>query len=154
MTHPRGYSPLVFQGCGHAGQPAQQAASLYAQRLRRSWTFWCLFQTACFDGRILEAPLPVTRRPRPLRPALVRPLSSRCLCTLLQIQLILGSSRTALCIGSTMITSYQLCTASLQTQYEFKTRSSPSFLPTRSSAIHLRFRVAFCFFTPALLGLP
>lgn len=85
--------------------------------------------------RLFQEPrreLPITllnlwplRIPRFLRPAAVKPRSSRCLWTGLQIQLILGSRRTALWKGSTIITSKYLYVESWATQYELSTRKLP-----------------------------
>lgn len=74
-------------------------------------------------------PLPM---PRELLPADVRPRNSRCFMTALQIQLIFGSRRIALCDGSTNIISKYLYEESWATQYEFRTRSPPKRRPTRS----------------------
>lgn len=70
--------------------------------------------------------------PRFLRPAAVSPRSSRCLWTDLQIQLILGSRRTALWNGSTIKTSKYLNVESSATQYELSTRRLPQYRPARS----------------------
>lgn len=92
--------------------------------------------------RLFQEPrreLPITllnlwplRIPRFLRPAAVKPRSSRCLWTGLQIQLILGSRRTALWNGSTIITSKYLYVESWATQYELSTRKLPQYRPARS----------------------
>lgn len=92
--------------------------------------------------RLFQEPrreLPITllnlwplRIPRFLRPAAVKPRSSRCLWTGLQIQLILGSRRTALWNGSTIITSKYLYVESWATQYELSTLKLPQYRPARS----------------------
>merc|ERR1719401_2815341 len=90
------------------------------QRQRRSlMRLWRLYE-ARVDGLIFVARLPFTCKPRALRPAAVKPRSSRCFITGLQIQLMRGSSRMALWYGSTMTTSNHLWRASSATQYEFK----------------------------------
>lgn len=64
-----------------------------------------LFQLALMDGLLLADKCPLTRSPLYFLPADVNPLNSLCLCTGLQIQFIFGLFRTALCIGSTRMTS-------------------------------------------------
>ena len=64
----------------------------------------------------------------------VSPLSSLCFIVGLAIQLILASLLTALCDGSTRMTSKNLYVASCPTQYELRTLKFPNFLPTLSSA--------------------
>ena len=102
------------------------------QRYRRSDSMLRLFQQAR-----RELPITLLYRwpfliPRFLRPAAVSPRSSRCLWTGLQIQLILGSRRTALWNGSTIMTSKNLYVESSATQYELRTRKLPQYRPARS----------------------
>lgn len=76
-----------------------------AYRLRCSCRVFLRFQQARREPpMVLEylCPLP---KPLDFFPADVKPLISLCLCTALQIQLILGSLRIALCAGSTRMTS-------------------------------------------------
>src|SRR3990170_4699020 len=56
-------------------------------------------------GRFFSTPFPLYMRPRPFRPALVRPRNARPRCWGSQIQLIFGSFLIAGCCGSTRITS-------------------------------------------------
>ena len=102
------------------------------QRYRRRESMLRLFQQA-------RRELPITLLykwpfliPRFLRPAAVSPRSSRCLWTGLHIQLILGSRRTALWNGSTIMTSKNLYVESSATQYELRTRRLPQYRPARS----------------------
>lgn len=102
------------------------------QRYRRRDSVLRLFQQA-------RRELPITLLykwpfliPRFLRPAAVSPRSSRCLWTGLQIQLTLGSRRTALWNGSTIMTSKNLYVESSATQYELRTRRLPQYRPARS----------------------
>lgn len=102
------------------------------QRYLRSDSMLRLFQQA-------RRELPITLLykwpfliPRFLRPAAVSPRSSRCLWTGLQIQLTLGSRRTALWNGSTIMTSKNLNVESSATQYELSTRRLLQYRPARS----------------------
>lgn len=90
------------------------------------------FQAARRDPPIVCENLYPFPTPRELFPADVRPRISRCFMTALQIQLIFGSRRIALCDGSTKITSKYLYEESWATQYELSTRSPPRRRPTRS----------------------
>merc|ERR1719218_112754 len=70
------------------------------------------------------------------------------------IQLMRGSLRMTLCIGSTQITSYQQNVESLFVQYEFRTRRLPNVLPRRCSATARLFFCSLMPITPAVFGLP
>merc|ERR1719282_1483283 len=145
---------LVRRARGRPESQCDHGAAAPPQRQRRSlMRLWRLYD-ARVDGLIFVAPLPFTSRPRALRPAAVKPRSSRCFITGLQIQLILGSSRITLWYGSTMTTSNHLCTASCATQYELRTRNPPHLRPTRSSAMLRRFLVALFLLMPWWHGFP
>ena len=91
-----------------AEQEQMQHGVARNHRYRRRERVLFLFQVALREGRALWFLWPFPRRPLYFFPADVRPRSSLCLWTGLQIQLILGSFRIALWAASTKIPSKYL----------------------------------------------
>ncbi len=83
MQHDRSRRNL-HRAEGRSITQSAQASSFHTHLLLR-------FQVARRDGRSLLVAWPLWRRPRYFLPALVRPRSSRCLCTGFTIQLMRGS---------------------------------------------------------------
>ena len=81
---------------------------IYAQRYRRRLSVLRRFHAARLEPPLLLLNRWPLKPPRFIRPAEVSPRSSRCLCTGLTIQLMRGSLRMTLWLGSTRITSKNL----------------------------------------------